>query len=530
MPRAATALSWFLLATLLATPVALHADDEKAPNKEEPSESVQSETAAVDKAKNDDAKPDDEKPDDEKEAAKRKTHTVKPKKLTVEVSVDGKFVAKQATEVELRPESWSSFEVEMAVPHGAKVNKGDVLIRFDSKDLEEAIDDLEIEQRLGELALIEAENELPRIEKTLAMALTDAEQFRERSLEDYKNYQEKERDLVVRSTDMRLKNSKQFLQYELDELEQLEKMYKSDDLTEETEELILMRQRATVEQAKFSVEIAEYLHDLALGTDLPRSDTDLTESLDRVKLTFERAKEAAELDLSRARYQLEQQRTKRAKAIEKHSKLIADKALMEIRSPAAGVVYYGACDDDGDWGSLNSMKEKLRPHENAPTDTVLMTIVESRPLGFVASVPEKNRPDVADGQPVKLQPAFEPAEPLKGRVGKIASVPDGSAAFSLEVEVTSDELPEWLMPGLSGKAKITVLEQKQAVLIPKTAVHTPDDDEDARYVWLVDSDDKDAKPTKHAVKVGRAKGDDLQIVEGLKEGDVVSLDDEKGED
>ncbi|QDU91774.1 Multidrug resistance protein MdtA [Pirellulimonas nuda] len=531
MPRVATALAWALLATLLAQPATLRADDKP---KEAAADAKPSADAKPDAdAQQGDAKKDGDKKDserassDEKAKPKRKTHTVAGKKMTVEVSVDGKFVANEGVEVELRPESWSSFEVKTVVPHGATVNKGDVLIRFDDKDLEEAIDDLEIEQRLAELSLIKTEQELPRLEKTLAMALTDAQQFSERSLEDYQNYQDKERDLVVRSTDMRLKNSKQFLQYELDELEQLEKMYKADDLTEETEELILARQRATVEQAKFSVEIAEYLHDMALSTDLPRSDVDLQESLDRVKLSLERAQMAAELDLSAARYQLEQERARRAKSLEKHSKLIADRGLMEIKAPASGVVYYGECDEDGDWGDLNTLKGKLLEHEKAPTDSVLMTIVQTRPLGFVAGVGEKFRPDIAKGQPVKLQPAFEPADPLKGRVSQVDSVPDGSSEFGLEVEVASDKLPEWLMPGMSGKAKITVLEKKDALLVPKAAVHSEDDDEDARYVWLVDADDSNAKPKKQAVKVGRTKGDDVQIVDGLEEGDVISLDDEK---
>ncbi len=538
MPRVALNLAWFLLAALLASPAALRADDEKASDKKEPAETSKAEDsdekdsddkesdAKKSEAKESDSKESDAK-DSEKDKPERKTHTVAEKKLSVEVSVDGKFVAKKAVEVELRPESWSSFEIESVVPHGAKVNKGDVLIRFDNKDLEEAIDDLEIEQRLAELALIKTEQELPRLEKTLAMALTEAEQFSERSLEDYQNYQDKERDLVVRSTDMRLKNSKQFLQYELDELEQLEKMYKADDLTEETEELILERQRATVEQAKFSVEVSEYLHDLAMGTDLPRSDVDLKQSLDRVKLSLERAKMTAELGLNEARYELEQQRARRAKSLEKHSKLIADRGLMEIKAPATGVVYYGPCDEDGDWGDLNSLKSKLREHETATTDSVLMTIVETRPLGFVAKVGEKFRPDVAKGQSVKLQPAFEPADALTGRVGEVDSVPDGSSAFGLEVDITSDKLPEWLMPGMSGKAKITVLEKKDALLIPKAAVHSEEDDPDARYVWLVDADDNEAKPKKQPVKVGRTKGDDLQITDGLKGGDVVSLDDEK---
>ena len=52
---------------------------------------------------------------------------------------------------------------------------------------------------------------------------------------------------------MSLKSSEQYLAYAAEELNQLKKMYEADDLTEETEEIILQRAQYQYERAKFSM-------------------------------------------------------------------------------------------------------------------------------------------------------------------------------------------------------------------------------------------------------------------------------------
>ena len=83
--------------------------------------------------------------------------------------LDGVFVARKMTEVPLRPEAWTDYEIVEVVEHGKKVRKGETLFKFDDEKLNEAIADLELEQRLNELAIRHAEEEMPRMEKTLKL-------------------------------------------------------------------------------------------------------------------------------------------------------------------------------------------------------------------------------------------------------------------------------------------------------------------------------------------------------------------------
>ncbi len=133
----------------------------------------------------------------------------------------------------------------------------------------------------------------------LAMTMTDAEQSNQRTLEDYDLYQKEERDLVVKLAKASLEQSKQSLQYEQDELEQLEKMYEADDLTEETEEIVLKRQRSAVKLAETYMKVAEFSYDYQLRLSMPRQDADIKEGVDRQKLSYERTKASLQLDLNK---------------------------------------------------------------------------------------------------------------------------------------------------------------------------------------------------------------------------------------
>ena len=74
------------------------------------------------------------------------------------------------------------------------------------------------------------------------------------------------RSFLDESAEFSLKNAQQSLEYSEEELKQLEKMYKADDLTEETEEIVLKRARNEVEQGKFYLKSHGAAHEEDAGT------------------------------------------------------------------------------------------------------------------------------------------------------------------------------------------------------------------------------------------------------------------------
>src|SRR5262249_6324819 len=112
------------------------------------------------------------------------------------------------------------------------------------------------------------------------------------------------------------------------------------------------------------------------------------------------------------------------------------------------------------------------------------------------------------------------------KVKKISPIPTSSGKFAIEFDLGEASVPEWVVPGVSCKAKINTYDKAEALVVPKKAVHDDEYDDAIQYVWLVDADKPDAKPERRNVKIGKRSGDDVEITSGLKAGDVVSLEDE----
>ena len=494
------------------------ADKEKADEKTDATDKK----ADADKSKEASAKP-AEKP--AKPEEKRKTLKIEPKRLRIDLELEGTFAAEKTSEVAFRPEVWSDYEIVDVVEHGAKVHKGQVLFKFDSKTINDAIADMELDQRLSDLAIARAEEELPRMEKSLKMDAEEADRAERDAKEDFKRYQEIDRPMTVKTAKFMLKFYGFNLDYEKDELEQLEKMYKADDLTEATEEIVLKRQQNAVESAEFSLENAKLRSEEMLDISLPRMDIAIKESLEKAALAKARAQMALSLDLTRGRYTLEQAKKARIKARDKYTKLLADRELMEIKAPADGIVYYGQA-VNGRWAETPSLLTKYKPRNNVAGGSILVTIVEERPLYITSTLEEGKRPDVSVGQKAKVALPAEGEDRIPGKVKSISPIPVSSGKFEIDFDVDQEELPKWIVAGMGCKVNITTYDKAEAVVVPKKAVHDDENDPDTHYVWLVDTDDAEAKPTRRDVKLGKTKEENVEITKGLKKGAVISLDDE----
>src|SRR5262249_46754879 len=162
----------------------------------------------------------------------------------------GVVEAEQMAELSIKPEAWSMpLTVKKAVEHGAPVKKGDVLVEIDREKIDQAIRELRLERDLADLTIQQAREELPILEKSLPLDLAVAERAKKHADEDLKHYLEVDQPLAQAMAENNVKNSAFSLENAQEELKQLQKMYRRKDLTEETEEIILKRQRHFVEMA-----------------------------------------------------------------------------------------------------------------------------------------------------------------------------------------------------------------------------------------------------------------------------------------
>lgn len=448
------------------------------------------------------------------------THTVAKGPFKVEVELEGVFEAAQTSEIALRPEAWSEFVVETAVEAGTRVEKGDVLLTLDPRNLDRAIHDMENDRELASLALKQAQDDLKHLEQESPLELDSAEQIARQSAQELKNWESVDRDYYVKSNDFSLRSIKQYVEYEEEELEQLEKMYAADDLTEETEEIILKRQREAVEQAHFYLERALIEHARTIEQEIPQRNERVTLQAKLAEILLARTKVSVPTELGRKRLELAKLRYEQSKADERLAKLQHDRGLMEIKAPEAGVVYYGRA-VRGEWNGAASMAEQLRRGGNISAHQIVMTIVAPRPMFVRAKLPEKELAHVSAGQQGKAIPTGFPDMKLVAAIAQISPIPISEGQFDARVTVDLGNVNGALMPGMQCSIKLVPYRQDEAIAVPSKAVFTDELDDSRRYVHVVGDE---GESTRRDVTVGKVSGDETEITAGLSVGEKLLLE------
>ena len=456
-----------------------------------------------------------EKPADKPASA---THKVAAGPLKVEVSLSGVIEASAMQEVTLVPKEWKEFVIVEAVAPGTRVKKGDVLIRLENEKIDEAIADLEAGQSLARLTLEQAQKDLALLEESTPVSLAAAERAKRIADEDLERYEKIEAELAQRSNEVQLKLAAQLLEYNEEELKQLEKMYKADDLTEETEEIVLKRARNDVEQARFRFEQTKANHERNARFDLPRAMESKKEAAKQANLGWEKARSTLPLALSKQRLDLEKLVLDQKKSAEKLAHLKHDRGLMTLTAPADGIVYLGRC-VRGKWNTGAELSSRLRAGGAIQPREIVMTIVEGGSLFVRASVPEKELANVQPGTAgAGIAAAFANSR-LPVAVAEVSPIPISDGTFEARLNFTGKP-SEPLVAGMACDVKLVPYKKADAIAVPAKAVFTVDLDETQRYVYVV----KEGKPAKTGVKVGRTCGERLEIIEGLKAGDEILLD------
>ena len=438
----------------------------------------------------------------------------------VNVTLDGVFESRSMSEIVLRPEEWAELTIKEVVPHGSRVKRGDLLLQLDARKISEAIRDLEAGMNLGELAIRQNEVEIAALEPLLPLDLEAASRGKRIAVEDLDRFNKLERELTVRQAKESLKRTKQFVEMEEAELRELEKMYKADDLTEETEEIILKRQRDSVDAAHFQLEVAEIEHEKSLKINLPRREETLKEAATRQTVVFEKARNALPMALSKLRLDTEKLRLDRGKSIDKLDKLKRDLAAMTVKSPTDGIVYYGAC-VLGNWPNSTDIAAKLRRGGSVMANDVLLTVVDPTSLFIRAGVPEKQLSNVRRG--VSGYATWSDSDDCRRSVvvESLSAVPVGPGKFTAVLampERNNAKCSAPPLPGMTCSITLQVYAKEDAITVPPGAVQTDEWDELRHYVYVVNAD---GEREKRAVSIGRKTDKKIEIVSGLKAGEVV---------
>jgi len=458
-------------------------------------------------------------------ASSGKPATAKVEKgpFKIEIALNGVFEAQRMTEVSIRPKAWAlPLVVERAIELGTPVKKGDILVEFDREKIDKLIEDTEVENTINDLALKHAEEELPLLEKALPVDLAAAARSKTQADEDQQRFFEIDKPDAERNAHFTVKQSVEYLEYAKEELRQLEKMYRSKDLTEETEEIILRRQRFQVEGREHFLKEAEFQRDQKLKVDLPRQEHRVRENALKQSIDLEKARALLPLSLNQKRLAAAKLKHDHSTLALKLAELRHDREAMTVHAPADGLVYYGRC-ERGNWPGTAATAQKLHKGGVIAPDEVFITVVTPRPVDVRATVDEKNLLALLEPKELKgiVTPTFNPDHRLPARLTSVLPVPREAGKFEALIALDLGEDKSAIKPGMTCSVKFVPYRKVDALTVPTAAVFEDDSAEPLTYYVYLAKPDKDGKHPQRPVKIGKAAGGKTEIQSGLAEGDEI---------
>lgn len=463
------------------------------------------------------------KPASKDAASKRSTIKVeKPQLFRIELSAKGVLDPMSRVEVAYRPNaivgvpySHGPLTVRSAAAHGATVKKGEILATFDTRKIDQAISQIEFDLQALQGSIGLATEEQPLLEKSVPVEMESTERAKREADEDLAYFLKIGKPEMQKRADLSLKHSAFSLEYAREQLRQLEKMYKSNDLTEDTEQIILKRQRFMVEDAIYAHKVAEQQREFTLNTTIPRKEQSVRDGVVKSTMALDRARATLALQVSQKQKSLAKMRADRDRLANGLELLKKDRAAMTPTAPADGIVYYGRF-HEGSWQNADAMAGKLVPDGSVMPDEVLMTIVQPGASVVRLAIDEKDAHLMKVGLEGRARLVFDPNAKVAARVMKVASIPTSPGKYQVSVELQAKDGSS-LVPGMACTIKFVPYSKNEAIVVPAAAVHEADD---GNVVAVL----KDGQRMDRKVVVGHTHDGKTEIVSGLTWGEEIFPD------
>ena len=246
---------------------------------------------------------------------------------------------------------------------------------------------------------------------------------------------------------------------------------------------LLRQRRAVLQQARLNRDRMKTFFDRGLSS---RGDLDAAE---------------AALEVAEGQHQdgIEEIRNRQAVLAQRRSELDLARQQLEdtiLRSPLGGAV--------------RERHVTVGTYMNPGTPVV--TIVRTDPLRLQLSVPERSSAELRVGQPVRVRVEGD-SRVYQGRLARIGAAID-EANRTLPVEAVVTNSAGAIRPGQFATADIIVSEGEMTLLVPEDAVVSF---AGVQRVLVV----QEGKAHEQRIRTGRREGERIEIVEGLRAGDMV---------
>jgi len=326
-----------------------------------------------------------------------------------------------------------ALRVSRVVAHGTAVNRGQNLVWLESEDLD------------GKLAAAEAALQEARLQvgvdefaHTHALKVAEVERkkagrVRQLARQAFQNFMKIDRDRDLRAAEFDVIQARAAVENATEELDQLRQMYEEDDLTEESEEIVLKRAVQAVKNAAFRLEGVEIASSRKIDQTIPNAEAGHRETLALAELAYE--KRLRDLRDGRRRRELELIRSRRAVAAAERTfaELKAERQRLVLRSPIDGIAIHGKLTR----GRLGDKPSSLVSGSTVSPDQVIMTVVGRDRLQIRVDLEGKDLAAVQEGGSCTIAAAAVPGWSASGRIASVAAVPYAGQKYDCVVTLTA---------------------------------------------------------------------------------------------
>ena len=393
-------------------------------------------------------------------------------RLGAPVDVDARVISADPPEtVRYRPKRYAGHLEIVQVQPAGEVAADDVLMRLSSFWIDQEIDrarvDLELALAKHERSVVTHQQKNERLCLDLREAKRN-QQIAERNLSRFEN---SERAVRTEEQEQRLRRSRDAIQNQQEELEQLTKMYTEDDLTEETEDIVLKRARRALERSRVDLKNREARARWFLEQSLVEEHEHHKIKVHKTRLhadtvakTLDLNQRVAELELRKSSLDVKSKR----RALRE---LEEDRAALTLLAPRAGYAVPGTF-DQGMWKGIRAQDDALQPGDRIRRDSVLYTVVSPHSKRLRGTVAQGALAELAVGHPVRAISSLHPDLVLHGTVAHLDRLPRNDR-YDVTIDLEEGEGEAPALP-VGSKIRATVIGSSavEALHIPADAVRS----------------------------------------------------------
>jgi HlyD family secretion protein len=437
--------------------------------------------------------------------------------LPITLTENGTLVAKESQKIV--PQFRGHGKIIFIVEEGKVVAEGDELCKFDTTELAQQIDQVQLDIAKAEADLATSKTELEIQEKQNKQDLKKAQIALEKTEKEKEKYEKAEIPQERRKNEITIKEM-------TTAAEKAGKKFKdSKALFERNKDFIsqseLDQDQQDAERTAVALERAQVDRDIFEEYTLPMTTRDKQVAVEDAQLGLDTASKRAESTLRQKQVAVEQNE-KRLKKMQDQLKERQDElAKMILKAPCPGIVIYG--DPRYSWYGMDN---NYKVGGEIWGGNTLFTIPDLRIMQVKVQIHEADINKIKTDMVANVTMDTYAGLTLSGKITKIAAIAGGSGnpwngeqdvkKFDVEVTLEGTTKVE-LKPGISAKAEIMIDTRKDAVYVPLQCAFL-----EAGKQWCY-ALAADRKPAKREVKPGLSNESYIEILDGLKEGEQVLL-------